>query len=141
MRSLCVVLRKNTLLNDSRWKNLQLPIAEKLLGQVSKYLDAFRRTIKQQSSKLWKIMELNLTDLPSDFISSYTTPCQEQETNKNGNNQGREDILPKGVITMNCSIKLGLSCIPLVRRFERNVRSRMMHHCESTHLQKSRKPN
>ena len=46
-----------------------------------------------------------------------------------------KESLPLRVITMNCSIKLGLSGIPLIWRFEWYVRSRMMDHGESTHLQ------
>lgn len=46
-----------------------------------------------------------------------------------------KDTVPLRVITMNCSIKLSLSSIPLIRRFEWYMRCRMVYHRECTHLQ------
>ena len=45
-----------------------------------------------------------------------------------------KDALLTRIITMNISVKLDLSYVPLIRRLERNVWRRMMNHRERAHL-------
>ena len=76
-------------------------------------------------------------DIMAENLNPVTTLKTYENQTRAIKTQPAENLkvaLPTRVITMNSSIKLGLSRVPLISRLERNVWSRMMNHRERTHL-------